>query len=310
MSTDAPKDRVRSANLAMIERWLPHSLSIIAITLSVWALVQNRSDLGQSRAERVTELLDEGFDLLSSDPHLQQGAHNRVTDPKILTSVSRKIDRALLLEPGSERAYQLKAFYHATRAQYALAEQSARKAIDIAPRSAFAYYTLGNVYHAALDLPKAESAYRFALAMDPQSSEALEAFGTLFLFHGHPAKAIPLLQRAAALPHADSETFLYLAFALGRAGRLDEANAAASQAVEHNPGDPLALETLAYTLAGIHRPEDAIRVFNKVAQVNSARAKSATEAAHLLATRSDLQVKFVAHPEDSLDLLLGPESEN
>lgn len=307
LRTDVPS---RSARL---ERWIPHFFSTIAIALSLWTLIQTRMEKAEAvkertlaQQQRVTDLLDEVYDLLTADPD-NRGLHGHAADPTDMALISRKIDRTLLLDPTSERAYRYKAAYHTYRSQYLLAVEAAQKAIQLDPKSTAARDALAEVYHAQRDFPRAAAVYQETLRIAPNSVHTLYAFGQLCIQHGDPRQGLPLLQRAASLPDADARVFTALAIGHSITGQPKEAAAAAAKAVEHDPVDANAVAVLGYTLIGDQRAKEAIAAFRRLAQLDPARNKEAADVIAALEKNPKANARYEQVEVDYLSILLGSE---
>lgn len=114
------------------------------------------------------------------------------------------------------------------------------------------------------DLAGAEALYREVLSADPAQPEPLHALGRIALRTGRDAEAVPLLEEAlrrrpGPQGHAD------LAVALQNLGRNAEAAAAARRALELDPRQVSALNTLGNALRGLGRPAEAADCLGRAA---------------------------------------------
>ena len=100
------------------------------------------------------------------------------------------------------------------------------------------------VLHKAGRLEEAEAQYRRILAIDSQHLNALQLLGVLLFDSGSAEKALPLLERAAALVSARTQDQQYsslynnLGNALSALGRREEAIGYYHQCLSLRPDDP------------------------------------------------------------------------
>src|SRR5262249_5280127 len=96
-----------------------------------------------------------------------------------------------------------------------LAEATARRATEIDPSNAVAWFNYGVVLRAEGRDGEAEKAYREALRADPLQPDAAANLGGILVASGRQAEAIPVLEAAlAAWPrHAVGWTNLVVAYA-------------------------------------------------------------------------------------------------
>jgi len=116
------------------------------------------------------------------------------------------------------------------------AERAARRALELEPRSSSALVALGSVHRDRAEWDEAEAAYLRALAIDPDNAEAHQQYGELLLNVGRVAEAVRTLDRAAVLDPA-SIRFGMLGFALNVDGRPSEAAEVYELAHHHAPDD-------------------------------------------------------------------------
>ncbi len=128
------------------------------------------------------------------------------------------------------------------------------------------WFTMGGGADAlnANDLPEAEREYRAALAMRPNSVEALEGLGGTLLKAQQPEAAIAYFMRFTKLKpnaaHAWRGLFLAQAGAGNPAGALESERAMPSGVRAELAKDPLYLRALSSTYASVGRDGDAQRV--------------------------------------------------
>jgi tetratricopeptide (TPR) repeat protein len=121
--------------------------------------------------------------------------------------------------------------------------------------------------HQAGRAPQAEAAYRRVLAAQPDNADALHLLGVLATQHGHPAAAIPLIQRAIAIVPRVAQFHFHLAQALAAAGRHAEALGSFQNAIQLDPRDALTRSEAAASLTEIGRPAEALEQYRLALQL-------------------------------------------
>jgi Flp pilus assembly protein TadD len=94
-----------------------------------------------------------------------------------------------------------------------------------------------------MELSKAESLIRRALAATPDSPEILDSLGWVRLRRGDARSAVPLLERAYTISR-DPEIAAHCGEALWVSGRKAEARKVWADALAHNPDSQLLKDTV------------------------------------------------------------------
>jgi tetratricopeptide (TPR) repeat protein len=118
------------------------------------------------------------------------------------------------------------------------AERAARRALELDPGSAPARVALGNVLRDRFEWEEAETAYREALAIDPDYPEAHQQYAELLLATGRIADAVRVAARAAALDPAPVR-LSFLGWSLFTDDRPSEAILAFERGIALDPGGNL-----------------------------------------------------------------------
>lgn len=174
-------------------------------------------------------------------------------------------ERALALDPGSEKVQSFLAWQLAARvldqmsdtaaSDLARAETLADRALAALPRTALAHYAKGQVLRAQQRFDEAISEYETVLAFNRNWVHAIAALGYCRFITGSIEAAIPAQERAIRLSPRDPEIWLYC-FWIGQVhllqSRIDEAGLWFEKARSANPQHPLphAYLASAYGLAG------------------------------------------------------------
>jgi serine/threonine-protein kinase len=188
-------------------------------------------------------------------------------DPDSLQRAIGTVDAALTLDPKYANAFAVKAQllsekagnYSRSAAEYrqgyGLAEQNARRAIALAPRSRFGYLALADVLDAQL-----------------QRRAAFVQF-----------------QKMASLPGDDSKTLPTYAIFLSEIGRSSEALRLADQAISLDPLNPLSYGRKAMVLANARRFPEAIAAVDKTLELAPHVQPARSFHAYCVAMTGDIQ---------------------
>jgi Flp pilus assembly protein TadD len=140
--------------------------------------------------------------------------------------------RALDLDPHSSQPYATLAVLQAVDKQYDQAIASARKAAGLGPGDAGAHITLGFVLSVAGRHAEAAAAIATAQRLDPNlSATDRQVAGLVLLLNGDLTNAVETLEKARAQAPGADDVHSLLAAAYATAGRMDEARAAAAEAL-------------------------------------------------------------------------------
>jgi TolB-like protein/Tfp pilus assembly protein PilF len=189
-------------------------------------------------------------------------ARSKVRDRGLenMQSAIRLFDEAIAIDPGFADAYAGKGLAltllwgnHAVgdgRTMLAEAERSARRALELDPRSSEAHVALGRVAEQAWLVTgedrrnEAGEQFRRALELDPQSTLAMYWLGR-WEQESNPERAIALFDRAIELDPLEFMAASARASSLLGSGRLDEARAEYERLLEIYPDNPTLLRNYA-----------------------------------------------------------------
>ena len=132
---------------------------------------------------------------------------------------------------GDAQGYVQQAWARGQHGDVQGAEADLRRALDLDPRSAPAWFNLGVTLEKQDRGAEAEAAYRRALVTDPtHADDAAGNLGRLLERAGRVEEAVPLLRAALAINPYHEPCRTNLVIGLTRLGRLDEALAAIDEA--------------------------------------------------------------------------------
>ncbi len=133
------------------------------------------------------------------------------------------------------RAYWADYFLNSQRETLHNAQRAGERAVEKDPNYADAYSLLAETYmleasnfqqNGVSNMTRAEQAARKAVALNPQSLEAMMALGAVYGEQGKNAEAIPLLRKAITLAPNSSSAWKFLGYVYHYAGLIDLAEAA------------------------------------------------------------------------------------
>jgi tetratricopeptide (TPR) repeat protein len=141
------------------------------------------------------------------------------------------------------------------------ARPHAERAVELAPRYAPAWITLGRARLEAGDVDGAVAAFGTARDLDPTDARAHYNLGVVAAQQGRTAEAIAHYRRAVEENPAYTNAYNNLGNALAASEQWDAAEAALRTAATLDPLAPSSLANLAIVLERRGRPEDAIALY-------------------------------------------------
>jgi TolB-like protein/class 3 adenylate cyclase len=142
----------------------------------------------------------------------------------------------------------VEAKHEVTKQSLIEAESLFRKAIELDPQLARAYYGLATVQMYLIDLGLAPSvdealskmmdAAEKSVQLDPDDGKTHLALGGAYAYHGKAEQALAEFDRAEALSPSDADLLLVIAWSIPAFGKTDRAVSLADQALKLNPHYP------------------------------------------------------------------------
>lgn len=143
------------------------------------------------------------------------------------------------------------------------------------------YFQEGMAQQEAGNFAAAETAFRAALAIDPQLAPVYNALGGLYVAQQRPSEAIPLYRQATQLEPETAEFWRNLGIVLANQGQADEGVAALETAVTLAPNNPMFHYELGQLYAYEQQPEAARQAFSRALDLTTDPALAAEVAAQL-----------------------------
>lgn len=199
-------------------------------------LAQGNDALSANRLDAAAKAYQEAVKLDPSSPRPLLGLAEVARLRKDAASVERHLQEALRVAPKDAETQRAWGRFEFSRRQYVKAESAFRKATELSPDSAPAHIDLGDLYMNALAKPaEAEKAYRRALEINPELAGARNALGMSLFAQGKLDPAAAEFERAIALAPGNPLPLQALGRLEAARGRLDAALAAFDRILEENP---------------------------------------------------------------------------
>lgn len=139
---------------------------------------------------------------------------------------------------------------------------------------------IGLVYLRRQRWKRAETAFKKALDIDPDSAEAHDGLGVAYRAQKRPEEAVHEHMQSIALLHYRPQTHIHLGLALAETGQFDWAIRAFEVALEQNPHTPFPHRCLAHVYRrGKNDPEKAAEHMAQARQLIAARRRAIASAA-------------------------------
>jgi superkiller protein 3 len=135
------------------------------------------------------------------------------------------------------------------------------RALELDPKFAHAYNTLGNCFADQGKLDQAMTAYRKAIELDPSDANPLHNLGIACANQGHLDEAITWYRKAIQVNPKHARSYLSLGIDLCEQGKLEQAAAAHRQAIELDPQNARAWYLLGRVLIKQEKVDEAIAAY-------------------------------------------------
>jgi predicted O-linked N-acetylglucosamine transferase (SPINDLY family) len=167
-------------------------------------------------------------------------------------------------------------------------------AIELDPNHAAAHNNLGGTLQQTGRLDEAIAAYRRAIALEPASAGAHSNLGSAWTDLGRFDDAIASLHCALRLDPRNGAAYSNLAVALHALGRLDEAIAAYGRALELTPDAAVTHSNLANALKDAGRVDEAIAAVRRAIQLRPDSAMAHNNLGNLLKDQGRLEEAYAS----------------
>jgi eukaryotic-like serine/threonine-protein kinase len=191
-------------------------------------------------------------------------AHTELGDIKAQNEALEKARRFASRASEKERLYIEASYAGAVKNDGAARRRILEELAAKYPGEKDAYHELGRSYGSAKLYPQALANFEKALALDPDFGPTLNEAAYACLEMGQPAKAIPYLERYAAVNPGDPNPQDSIGEMLMRTGRLDDAVAKYKEVLAAHPDFYLSWASLAYVYALQENYPEALRCLNEL----------------------------------------------
>jgi TolB-like protein len=199
---------------------------------------------------------------------LLQTVHIDAFSKQALNSALALINRAITLDPNYADAYARKAGllnFYAVRfpsgtadvaALLEQAEQSANRAIELAPRLPAAHLAVAHIYVARLQLAAAKNQFQYALILDPNDPKALDEYAGFLAQIGKQEEALRYVEKLSLLEPLTPRSHAIRAFIFYLMHRFADSLAEQQLIVRRWPSSVIPL-LFAETLMQLNRNDEA-----------------------------------------------------
>jgi adenylate cyclase len=148
------------------------------------------------------------------------------------------------------------------------AERFISESIAKDEKDPFAHYVAALIYLWQKDYGRWTDEADKAIALNPNYALALNARGTVHLYSGEPAKAIPYYEQAIRLDPAQSQHRHFLGAAYFVAGKYETATAVFKERIAMTPTTDLSRAFLASALGHLGRLDEARQIWCELMEIN------------------------------------------
>jgi tetratricopeptide (TPR) repeat protein len=202
----------------------------------LWASTINRMGTIYDRMGQTQDALDEFLKSTTAELTFGLAYANAALMYKKLNETQKAFqfyEKASLFDPQLSVAYSGRGYLFQGRGDADSALREVNEGIKADPYSADLYIARGGFYGEMLrDYQKAETDFRHAHDLDPESSYPYSALGVNYLFQGQIEPAITNLQRAISMNSTDETAYYNLAYIYAVTGRYAESVEAYTHAAE------------------------------------------------------------------------------
>lgn len=180
----------------------------------------------------------------------------------------REFQLELAERPDQPEVHALLALAHGAKQDLDLADEHARRAIELAPDAAFVHYVLARVELARKRLGPALTALDEALRLDPDDADAHALRGAVLLDKGRKQDALAAAEKALEIDAQHSLGANIRAAALVSLGRSADARVGLDEALERRPEDALTHANQGWTLLHAREHRRALEHFGEALRLD------------------------------------------
>jgi type IV pilus assembly protein PilF len=201
---------------------------------------------------------------------------------------------------------------------YSQAKFNLDKALKFAPRSADANFAMAYYYQSVGELEQAESAYQFAMDLEPKNANIANSYGAFLCQNGDYEQAKTYFLKAVNTSSyvSSAETYENLALCSQSQGRPEDATQYLRSAVNHQPGRANSLFLLTRSVVDTQQWQEAraiLRRYEKASQISPQSLSLAIEiergTGNYKAAKGYSDMLFRIFPNDPITKLLLTEQQ-
>jgi Tfp pilus assembly protein PilF len=204
--------------------------------------------------------------VVSKPPHRKHIAHHEVSGAK---SVMAPVAEKPQVELGSPDTFYQKSKQLYDNQHYQQSFAYLKKALEIDPTYAKAYFALGYLY-GRFDMNDASvRMYEMSLHFDPTNAEVINNLGMRYYHAGNYDDALDLFQKAVALDNEDADYQYDLGSVYLDKNQPSDALMAFQKAAEIRPSDPEIYDDMAVAYEKLGKKQEALDTWQKVMQYSN-----------------------------------------
>ncbi len=235
------------------------------------------------------------FQSLFLDAQIEKVKGNTEEQIEILKEILKRDNQ-------SDAAYYELARAYVSQENYELAQKNALKATTIAPQNNWYLLTLAEIYEASNQRQKAISAYQSLIILEDKNPALYHKLSVNQLYANKPDEAAATLETLQSKTSITEETSRRLFDIYSKSGKKEKALQTLQSLSNAYPDEERFLGNLASYYHDIGRQDEAVKVFEKMLEINPNNAQAA-----IAITKSksrDMGSKNGALSSDYLDSLL------
>jgi tetratricopeptide (TPR) repeat protein len=145
---------------------------------------------------------------------------------------------------------------------------AAQKAVQLDPKSANVYDTMGIALSHQGEIEEAVDAFEQAIAIDPHFASAYHGLGMMLGDQGKPEDAVDAFRQAIAIDSQYAPAYCELGYRLAAQDELEKATDAFRQAIAADPEDGTAYRGLGNALLMQDKPKEALDEFQQAVPIH------------------------------------------
>ena len=230
---------------------------------------------------------------LTSVAYGRLGDWDLIPAPKAYAGRARAAETALKLDASLAEAHLALAGVHVSRGDQKAARESLERALALDPNLSGAHASAGQFYLVFGWTERAIAEAQRAVELDPLNAGTMQSAANTLLYGGRPELALPLAKKALELNPGSSLARGTLGLCYVELGRLEEGIEELRRTVEASKrSDPAELSDLAYALGRAGRIAEAQEIISELLEDHEKRGTGTAALAYAYASVGDADRAF------------------